>query len=68
MSLYMATVAVGNLFTSAVNFILAKLTDSHSLSGAAYFWFFTVLMLLTTLGFMWHNRHFKETMYFHAER
>ncbi len=68
MSLYMATVAVGNLFTSGVNFILAKLTTSHLLSGAAYFWFFTVLMLLTTLGFMWHNRHFKETMYLHAER
>lgn len=68
MSLYMATVAVGNLFTSGVNFILAKLTTSHLFSGAAYFWFFTVLMLLTTLGFMWHNRHFKETMYLHAER
>ncbi len=63
MSLYMAAVALGNLFTSAVNFCLENPDGSSRLAGAGYFWFFAALMLVTALGFVWHSRHYQEKAY-----
>ena len=63
MPFYMAAVAVGNLLTSAVNFFIANPNGSSRLTGASYFWFFTGLMLITAVGFVWHSRNFKEHTY-----
>lgn len=67
MSLYMAAVALGNLFTSAVNFFIENPDGSSRLAGAGYFWFFAGLMLLTALGFLWHSRHYHEKAYLQEE-
>ncbi len=67
MSLYMAAVALGNLFTSAVNFFIENPDGSSRLAGAGYFWFFTALMLATALGFVWHSRHYQEKTYLQEE-
>ncbi len=67
MSLYMAAIALGNLFTSAVNFLIENPDGSSRLPGAGYFWFFACLMLMTALGFVWHSRHYQEKTYFQAE-
>jgi POT family proton-dependent oligopeptide transporter len=67
MSLYMAAVALGNLFTSAVNFFIENPDGSSRLAGASYFWFFAALMLVTALGFVWHSRHYKEQTYLQEE-
>jgi POT family proton-dependent oligopeptide transporter len=67
MSLYMAAVALGNLFTSAVNFFIENPDGSSRLAGAVYFWFFAGLMLVTALGFLWHSRHYREEAYLQDE-
>jgi POT family proton-dependent oligopeptide transporter len=67
MSLYMAAIALGNLFTSAVNFFIEKPDGSSRLAGADYFWFFAGLMLATALGFVWHSRHYQEKAYLQEE-
>jgi POT family proton-dependent oligopeptide transporter len=67
MSFYMAAVALGNLFTSAVNFFIENPDGSSRLAGAGYFWFFAALMLVTALGFVWHSRHYREKAYLQDE-
>lgn len=67
MSLYMAAVALGNLFTSAVNFFIENPDGSSRLAGAGYFWFFAALMLATALGFVWYSRHYQEKTYLQEE-
>jgi len=67
MSLYMAAVALGNLFTSAVNFFIENPDGSSRLAGASYFWFFAGLMLVTAVGFVWHSRHYQEEAYLQEE-
>lgn len=51
MAFFMLSIAVGNLFTSAVNFFIENDDGSSKLAGADYFWFFTILMLLTAILF-----------------
>ena len=51
MALFMLSVSLGNLFTSAVNFFIQNPDGSLVLEGAAYFWFFSGLMLATALLF-----------------
>ncbi len=67
MSLYMAAIALGNLFTSAVNFFIESPDGSNRLAGASYFWFFACLMLVTALGFVWYSRNYQEKSYFQEE-
>ena len=67
MSLYMAAVALGNLFTSAVNYFIENPDGSSRLAGASYFWFFAALMLVTALGFVWRSRYYQEEAYLQEE-
>lgn len=67
MSLYLAAVALGNLFTSAVNFFIENPDGSSRLAGASYFWFFAGLMLLTAVGFVFYSRHYQEQSYLQEE-
>ncbi len=67
MSFYMAAVALGNLFTSAVNFLVENPDGSSRLAGANYFWFFAGLMLATALGFLWYSRYYHERTYLQEE-
>ena len=59
MALYMASVALGNVFTSTVNFLLMTPDGGSRLAGAAYFWFFSALMLVTTLLFALYARRYR---------
>lgn len=56
MAFYFISVAAGNLFTSAVNFFIENGDGSSRLAGADYFWFFTALMLITALSFVFMRR------------
>ena len=58
---------IGNLFTSAVNFLIQNPDGSSKLAGASYFWFFTVLMLFTALLFLVVMRRYREKTYLHEE-
>jgi len=60
MAFYFLSVALGNLFTSAVNFFIQNDDGSSKLAGANYFWFFTGLMLMTALLFLLASKHYQE--------
>jgi len=68
MAFYFMSVAVGNLFTSAVNFFIENTDGSSKLAGASYFWFFTGLMLVTAILFLFVIRHYDEKTYFQDEK
>jgi POT family proton-dependent oligopeptide transporter len=60
MAFYFLSVAIGNLFTSAVNFFIQNDDGTSKLAGAYYFWFFTGLMFITAVLFLFVSRHYKE--------
>ncbi len=65
MAFYLLSVAVGNLFTGAVNFMIE---GSEHFTGASYYWLFTCLMLTTALLFVFVVRNYREKTYIHAEQ
>lgn len=67
MSFYLAAIALGNLFTSAVNFFIENPDGSSKLAGASYFWFFAGLMLITAIGFFGYSRYYQERIYLQHE-
>ena len=60
MAFYFLSVAIGNLFTSAVNFFIQNDDGSSKLAGAEYFWFFTGLMFITSVLFLFVSNRYKE--------
>ncbi len=68
MAFYFLSIAIGNLFTSAVNFFIQNPDGSSKLAGASYFWFFTLLMLITTLVFLFVSRRYREKTYLQEEK
>jgi POT family proton-dependent oligopeptide transporter len=52
MALYLLAVSAGNAFTAAVNYFIQNEDGSTKLEGAAYYWFFTALMLGTAIVFV----------------
>ena len=63
MAFFMMSIAIGNLFTSAVNFFIENEDGSSKLAGADYFWFFSALMLITSVLFIFFARAYKEKNY-----
>ena len=68
MAFFMLSISLGNLFTSAVNFIIRNPDGSSALEGADYFLFFTVLMLVTAVLFVVVARYYRGQSYIHAEQ
>jgi POT family proton-dependent oligopeptide transporter len=60
MAFYFLSVALGNLFTSAVNFFIQNDDGTSKLAGADYFWFFTGLMLITAVLFLFVSSRYQE--------
>jgi POT family proton-dependent oligopeptide transporter len=67
MAFFMMSIAAGNLFTSAVNFLIQQDDGSSKLAGAEYYEFFTLLMLVTAALFMLVARYYKGDTYLHEE-
>jgi POT family proton-dependent oligopeptide transporter len=52
MSIYLGSIACGNLFTSLVNHFIQNPDHTSKLPGASYYYFFTGLMLATAVLFL----------------
>lgn len=52
MSLFLLSVAAGNLFTALVNRFTMDANGNSTLVGASYYWFFTTTMAVATLLFI----------------
>ena len=68
MAFFMLSISLGNLFTSAVNFLIQNPDGSSKLAGADYYWFFTLLMLGTALLFTLVVRYYRGATYIHQEQ
>jgi len=68
MAFFMMSIAAGNLFTSAVNFFIQNPDGSSKLEGADYYWFFTLMMLATSLLFLLVVKFYREKTYIHHEQ
>jgi POT family proton-dependent oligopeptide transporter len=68
MAFFMLSISLGNLFTSAVNFIIQNPDGSSLLEGADYFLFFTALMAGTAVLFMLLARFYRGQTYINEEQ
>jgi POT family proton-dependent oligopeptide transporter len=62
MALFLLSVTVGNLFTSAVNYALQG-ENGARLSGAEYYLFFAAVMLVAAMGFLIVVARYRERTY-----
>ena len=63
MSLYLLSVSLGNLFTSAVNKVIQNENGTSKLPGASYYWFFTAMMLTTAVVFIYIAKTYRGQTY-----
>lgn len=63
MSLYLLSVTMGNLLTSAVNQIIQNGDGTTLLPGAKYYWFFTILQFVSAVLFIGVAATFREKTY-----
>lgn len=68
MAFYFLSVALGNLLTSAVNFFIQNDDGTSKLEGSYYFWFFTLLMLITAFLFLFVSDHYQKNKNFCYEQ
>jgi POT family proton-dependent oligopeptide transporter len=52
MGIYFGGVALGNLLTSGVNWMIQRSAGESLLAGANYYWFFTGLMAVAAVSFV----------------
>ena len=67
MALFTGSVALGNILTSGVNFLLMTSEGGSRLAGAAYFWFFAGLMATTTVAFAVYSRRYREVSHLQGD-
>lgn len=63
--LFMASVALGNLFTSLVNIFILNEDGSSKLEGPAYYLFFAGVMLVTAIIYVPVAMKYREKTYLH---
>jgi POT family proton-dependent oligopeptide transporter len=68
MSMWLLTVSLGNVFTMFVNKFIQNPDGSVKLAGAAYFWFFTKLMLGAAVLFIVVACLYREKTYIQEEQ
>src|SRR5438034_1520154 len=59
MCTYLGAVALGNVFTAAVNFLMQNKDGTVKLKGASYFFFFAIVMLVTSMLFVFFARFYR---------
>src|SRR5436190_1090099 len=67
MSLYLAAIALGNLFTAQVNHFIQNPDGTTKLTGANYYLFFTALMFGTTILFLIVSPFYRGRTYLQDE-
>ena len=67
MGVYFLGISLGNLFTAGVNYFIQNEDGSVKLEGADYYWFFTGLMALTAVIFVFMAMFYKGQTYVQGE-
>jgi len=67
MSLYLLSVSAGNSFTAVVNHWIQNADQTSKLEGASYYGFFTAVMLVAAIGFLFVVRSYRGRTYIQGE-
>ncbi len=67
MCTYLGAVALGNVFTSVVNFVIQNPDGTVKLGGASYFFFFVGVLLATATLFLFFARFYRGKAYIQDE-
>jgi len=67
MCTYLGSIALGNVFTAAVNFFIQNPDGTLKLSGANYFFFFVKVMLVTAVLFLFFAKFYRGNTYIQDE-
>lgn len=67
MSVFLLSISLGNAFTAFVNVFIQNQDGSSKLPGPAYFWFFSLMMLLTAVVFIFVAATYRGKTYIQDE-
>ena len=67
MAVFLLSISLGNAFTAAVNAFIQNEDGSTKLAGPDYFWFFTIVMLITAVLFIFVAACYREKTYIQDE-
>ncbi len=67
MAVFLLSISLGNAFTGAVNYFIKNEDGTSKLAGASYYWFFTVMMLITAVIFIFVAAGYREKTYIQDE-
>ena len=67
MAVFLLSISLGNAFTAAVNAFIQNEDGTSKLAGPSYFWFFTIVMLVTAVIFIFIAKGYKEKSYIQDE-
>ena len=67
MAVFLLSISLGNAFTAAVNYFIKNEDGTSKLAGASYYWFFTVMMLITAVIFIFVAASYREKTYIQDE-
>ena len=67
MALFLASTALGNLFTALVNLLITNADGSTATSDVAYFCFFVALMFVVAIAFVPFAYTFRERTFVQGE-
>jgi POT family proton-dependent oligopeptide transporter len=67
MAIFLLSISLGNAFTAVVNAVIENEKGARRLAGPNYFWFFTIVMLVTAVIFIFVASRYKEKSYIHDE-
>lgn len=67
MAVFLLSISLGNAFTAVVNAVIEKEDGTRKLAGPSYFWFFTIVMLVTAAIFIFVAARYKGKSYIHDE-
>ena len=68
MAMWLLSIALGNQIPSILSFLIPRLKSmGMNLEGANYFRFFTLLMLVTSVIYVFVSRHYREKTYLQSQ-
>lgn len=67
MAIFLLSISLGNAFTAVVNVVIENEDGTRKLAGSSYFWFFTIVMLVTAVIFIFIAARYKEKSYIQDE-
>jgi proton-dependent oligopeptide transporter, POT family len=67
MSVYLLSVSAGNLLTAIVNKVIQNSDGTNRLPGASYYWFFSTMMFVTAVIFVFVARTYNGQSYIQDE-